>query len=170
MQEENMYQGSNVHQLYPGGTTDTGKMGATGRNTNTIDTIRDREGWGVMFERLSTDMTNLWERQSRLIATELNEKVTTIKVASGSLVIGGVIAFVGVMCLAATAIIALSNVVDPWIAAAIVTVALLVIGLAMVKGAQKKLAGKGLVPNQSIDALNQIKTTFQERIHEFKRQ
>ena len=156
--EPNTFQENNVHQLYPDGSTDR------------IDTIRDREGWGVMFEKLSTDMTNLWERQSRLISTELNEKVTTIKVASGSLVAGGVILFVGVMCLAATAIIALSNVVAPWVAAAIVTVALMLIGFVMVKGAQKKLAGRGLVPEQSIEALVQIKNTFQERIHEFKRQ
>lgn len=153
--EQNTYQENNVHELYPGGAS----MGTT----------PTREGWGVMFERLSTDMTNLWDRQSALIATELNEKVTTIKVASGSLVVGGVIAFVGVICLAITAILALSQVVEPWIAAAIVTVALLVIGLVMVKGAQKKLSGKGLVPEQSIDALNQIKNTFQERVHEFKR-
>lgn len=153
--EQNTYQDNNVHELYPGGTMGT--------------TTPTREGWGVMFERLTSDMTNLWDRQSALIATELNEKVTTIKVASGSLVVGGVIAFVGVICLAITAILALSQVVEPWIAAAIVTVALLVIGLVMVKGAQKKLSGKGLVPEQSIDALNQIKNTFQERVHEFKR-
>jgi uncharacterized membrane protein YqjE len=155
---ENMYE-NNVHELYPGGI-DAG---------NRIDTVRERPGFGEMFERLSTDMTNLWSGQSRLIGTELNEKVTTVKAASVSLVVGGVISFIGVICLAATAIIALANIMEPWLAAAIVTVALLVIGLVMVKGAQKKLSGKGLVPEHSIDALNQIKNTFQERVHEFKR-
>ncbi len=156
---ENMYEDNNVHQLYPGGID---------VNSRT-DTVRDRPGFGVMFERLSTDMTNLWTSQSRLVGTELNEKVTTVKAASISMVVGGVIAFVGVMCLAATAIIALANIVEPWIAAAIVTVALLLIGLVMLKGGQKKLTAKGLKPEHSIDALNQIKNTFQERIHEFKR-
>jgi hypothetical protein len=149
--EVNNYTGANVHQLHPG-------------------EMRQRESWAVMLEKLSTDMTNLWERQSSLIFTELNEKITTVKVASGSLVAGGVILFVGMICLAATAIIALSNVVVPWIAAALVAVVLMAFGLIMVKGAQKKLAGRGLIPNQSIDALGQIKNTFQERIHEFKRQ
>lgn len=151
--EQKIYEDNNVHELYPGGAP-----------------IAQREGWGTMIERLSTDMSNLWERQSALVATELNEKVTTLKLASGSLVAGGVIMFVGLICLAATAIIALTNVVVPWIAAAIVTVAFLLIGLVMVKGAQKKLAGKGLVPEHSIDAMKQMKTTFQERVHEFKRQ
>lgn len=159
--EPNTFQDNNVHELYPGGTM---------RSTDRIDTIRERDSWGLMFEKLSTDMTNLWERQSTLISTELNEKVTTIKVASVSMVTGGVLLFVGTLCLAATAIIALSNIMDPWIAAAVVTIALMVIGFVMVKGAQKKLAGRGLVPEHSIEALGQIKNTFQERIHEFKRQ
>jgi hypothetical protein len=149
--ESDNYTGANVHQLYPG-------------------EMRQRESWAVMLEKLSTDMTNLWERQSSLIFTELNEKITTVKVASGSLVAGGVILFVGMICLAATAIIALSNIVVPWIAAALVAVVLMAFGLIMVKGAQKKLAGRGLIPNQSIEALGQIKNTFQERIHEFKKQ
>jgi uncharacterized protein (DUF2062 family) len=156
--EQNTYQDNNVHELYPGGTVGN-------------RTIPEREGYGAMFERLSSDVTNLWDRQSRLVGTEINEKVTTIKAASGSMVVGGVIAFVGVFCLAATAIIGLASVINSWLAAAaIVTVALLVIGLVMIKGAQKKLTGRSLVPEHSIDALNQIKTTFQERIHEFKRQ
>ncbi len=143
---------NNVHQLYPEATT-----------------IPQRDGWGVMFEKLSTDATNLWETQSRLIGTELGEKVTTVKAASGSLVAGGVLLFVGVLCLAATLILALSNVVDPWMAAAIVTIALMAIGFIMVKGAQKKLAGRDLVPTKSIEAFGHIRNTFQERIHEFKR-
>ncbi len=157
--EPNIYQNTdNVHQLYPGGT-------AAG-----IDTVRERDSWGVMLEKLSADMTNLWERQSRLISTELGEKATVMKAVSTSMAIGGSLMFVGVFCLAATAILALCTVVAPWIAAAIVTVALMVIGFVMVKGAQKKIAGRGLVPNQSIEALGLIKNTFQERIHEFKRQ
>jgi uncharacterized membrane protein YqjE len=160
--EPNTFQENNVHQLYPGGT-----MGTTDR----IDTVRDRDSWGVMFEKLSTDMTNLWERQSRLISTEINEKVTTAKAASISMIVGGVLLLVGVLCLAATAIIGLGDVMDNYVlAAAIVTAVLMLIGFVMVKGAQKKIAGRGLVPEQSIEALGQIKNTFQERIHEFKRQ
>ncbi len=156
--EQNIYQDTNnVHQLYPGGTSG-------------VDSVQSRDSWGVMLEKLSGDMTNLWERQSRLISTELSEKATVVKAASGAMAIGGSLMFVGIFCLAATAILLLCTVVAPWIAAAIVTVALMAIGFVMVKGAQKKIAGRGLVPNQSIEALGQIKNTFQERIHEFKRQ
>jgi len=160
--EPNTYQDTNVHQLYPGGTVGT---------SDRIDTVRERDSWGVMFEKLSTDMTNLWERQSLLISTEINEKVATAKAASVSMIVGGVMLLVGTLCLAAAAIIGLGDVLEnDFLAAVIVTVALMLIGFVMVKGAQKKLAGRGLVPEQSIEALGQIKNTFQERIHEFKRQ
>ena len=153
--EANNYPENNVHQLYPEGT---------------VGTTREREGWGVMLGKLSTDMTNLWETQSKLISAELSEKATILKGASGAMVVGGTLMFVGVFCLAATAILALWLVVAPWIAAAIVTVVLMAVGFIMIKTGQKKLAGKKLVPDQSIDAIGQIKNTFQERIHEFKRQ
>jgi hypothetical protein len=114
-------------------------------------------------------MGMLWDRQSQLIVTELDEKITTLKMASVSMVSGGVLMFVGAVCLAITAILGLSYFMEPWIAAALVTVVLFLVGIVMVKGAQKKLAGKGLVPEQSIEALGEIKNTFRERIYEFKR-
>jgi len=76
---------------------------------------------------------------------------------------------VGTVALTMTAILVLSLFMPPWIAAAVVTVALFLVGIVMVKGGQKKLAGKGLVPEQSFEALGEIKNTFRERIYEFKR-
>ena len=154
--EKNNYQDNNIHELYPGAVS--------------TDAVHTRDSWGVMLERLSTDLINLWEGQARLISTELSEKVTTIKIASSALLLGAVFMSVGVLCLAVTAIIALSNIVDPWIAAALVTVVLLAMGFFIIKGAQKKLVGRDLVPSQSLETLGQIKTTIQERVHEYKRQ
>jgi uncharacterized membrane protein YqjE len=151
--EPNTIQDNNVHQLYPDRT----------------DTIAERESWGNMVERLTTDMSMLWDRQSQMIVTELDEKITTLKTASVSMVSGGVLMFVGLVCLAVTCILALSNFMQPWIAAGLVTVVLFLVGIVMLKGGQKKLAGKGLVPEQSIEALGEIKNTFRERIYEFKR-
>ncbi len=150
----NTYQETNnVHQLYPD-----------------ADVPVQRESWGVILEKLSTDMTNLWGRQSSLMTTELNEKMTTVKGASSTLIAGGACLLVGTFALAATAIISLSNIVDPWIAAFIVTVILMGTGFIMVRSAQKKLIGRDLLPNRSIETLGQIRNTIQERIHEFKRQ
>lgn len=151
---ENMYEDNNVHELYPERRLP----------------MREKPGIGLMFEKLQGDVMNLWSSQSRLVGTEIGEKVTVVKAASISMIVGGVMAFLGVICLVATAVLALSTVVAPWLAAAIVTAALLVIGIIMLKAGSAKLSAKGLKPEHSIDALNQIKNTFQERIHEFKRQ
>jgi hypothetical protein len=153
MMEPNTFQENNVHELYP----------------NRSDIVGDRDSWKVMFDKLSTDVTNLWDRQSRLVATELDEKVTTIKGATASMGIGGVLMFIGVFCLAQTLILGLATVMAAWIAGAIVTVALLLIGLVLLKGGQKKIAAKDLKPTHSIEALSEIKNTFRERIYEFKR-
>jgi type III secretory pathway component EscU len=97
----------------------------------------------------------------------MNEKVTQLKVASGALVVSGVVLFVGVLCVAATAIICLNLVAPLWLAAVIVTVAfLLAIGGIMFAGAKKKLNAADLKPVKSIGAIGEIRHSLQEKVNE----
>lgn len=128
-----------------------------------------RESWKGMAENLYHDMSLLWERQSMLIRTEMNEKFSDIKTAGGSLVTGGVLLFAGVFSLVATAIIALDLVLPLWASAVIVTAFLLIVGGIMLGAAKKKLEADKLKPTRSIETLGEISTTLKERFYEFKR-
>lgn len=153
-----MFEKSNVHQLYPSPSRE-----------GPVTFHSERESWTAAIERLTADLSHLWERQSRLISAELSEKVTTAKSTSVSLISGGVLLFIGGLTLAATIVLALSTLMQPWVAAAVVGVTFVLVGFVMVKLAQKRISGRELMPSQSLEALNQMKTTFQERIHELKR-
>lgn len=158
METNNPHEVDNVHHLYGEEHSYSYQESSGGRET-----------WQGMLEHLYRDMGRLWDKERRLISTEISEKVADVKAASVSLITGGVLLFVGVICAAATAIIALSNVTEPWIASLIVTLALVGIGAIMVKAASKKFDADQLRPQHSVEALSEIRQTFQERIHEFKK-
>ena len=128
-----------------------------------------RESLKEMGQNLYSDINQLWMRQSELVKTELNEKISDVKTATGYLGVGGVLLFVGLMALVATCIIALDMFVPLWAASAIVTVVVLMIGgLALISG-KKKMEADRLKPKHSIDALGEIKNTFQEKFHEYQK-
>jgi membrane-bound ClpP family serine protease len=129
----------------------------------------ERESWKGMVQHLYTDVNNLWQKESLLIRTELNEKVTEVKTAASAFAIGGAVLLVGLFALVATAIIGLDVFLPLWLSAVIVTAVLFIVGGSMLAGAKKKFEANRLKPTRSIETLSEIKNTFQERIHEFKR-
>ena len=136
----------------------------TGRGT--VDRNFERESWKDMVQNIYGDVGRLFEREGQLIRTEMNEKLVQAKVATVALVTSGVVLFVGVLCAAATAIIVLDIFTPLWLAAVIVTVALLAIGGIMFTGAKKKLNANDLKPNRSIQAFGEIRHSLQEKVHE----
>ena len=126
----------------------------------------DRESWKEMSQRLYTDVSNLFTREGELIRAEMSEKVLDVKAGAISLVGGGVTLFVGLLCLAATAIILLNLVAPLWLAAVIVTVVFLAIGAFMLMSARKKLAADSIRPTKSIEAFGDIRHSLKEKVHE----
>ena len=126
----------------------------------------DHESWKDMSQRLYTDVTNLFTREGELIRAEMSEKVMDVKAGAISLVGGGVTLFVGLLCVAATAIILLDMVAPLWLAAVTVTVVLLAIGAIMLSAAKKKLAADRIRPTKSIEAFGDIRHSLKEKVHE----
>lgn len=140
----------------------------TSDSNRSFDTNRtyERESWKDMAQNFYTDVSRLLEREGQLIRTEMNEKMTQAKAASIAMVTSGVVLFVGGLCLAATAIIVLDLFMPLWLAAAVVTGVLLVVGGIMFAGAKKKLNADDLKPNKSIQAIGEIRHSLQEKVHE----
>lgn len=128
-----------------------------------------RDSWRVMAENLYHDMVGLWDKQSMLVKTEINEKVGDIKTASVSLIGGGVVMVAGVFSLVATAIILFNLIMPLWASAVLVTAILFIVGGVMLMTAKKKFEADRLKPRHSIETLGDISNTFKERIYEFKR-
>jgi hypothetical protein len=152
---------SNVHQLHP----DRGPK-ITGHTQ--FKDVPERETMKDMIEHLYADFNLLWRKESALIRAEIREKASDVKTAAASLIGGGVVLFIGALSFAATLTILLALVMPLWAASLIVTAAFLIIGGVMLAGAKKKLEAEKLTPHRSIETLGEIKSTFQERVHEYR--
>lgn len=127
------------------------------------------ESWRGMSARIIDDVSHLMERQGQLINRELQEKATDIKEATISLVTAGVVMFVGLVSLAATATLLLNFIAPLWVSSLIVTVGFLLIGGVMLGVAKKKLEPENLRPNRSIQAFSEISHTLKEKVNEITR-
>jgi hypothetical protein len=148
------------------GNVDPFTKGGRSVNTNFDNRNFDRESWKGMSQRLYSDVSNLFSREGELIRAEMSEKVVDVKAGAFSLVTGGVALFVGLLCVATTAIILLDMVAPLWLAAIIVTVVFLAIGAIMLSSAKKKLSADRIRPNKSIEAFGEIRHSLKEKVHE----
>src|SRR3989338_10658079 len=129
-----------------------------------------RKSWKEMGDNLYRDLSDVFDKEKRLVFIEINEKMKETKHALISMMSGGILLFVGGLCFAATAIIGLNYVTELWVAASVVTAVCLIVGYVLFKGAQKRLEVDKLKPHHSMDALSEMKNTFKERYHDFKLQ
>lgn len=126
----------------------------------------ERESWKDMAQGVYGDVVHLMEKEGRLIRTEMNEKLIDVKNASVNIGVGGVLLHTGALCFAATCIILLGQVMNLWIASAVVTFIFLAVGAFLLMAAKKKLEADNLKPNRSLAAFGEIRHTLKEKVNE----
>jgi len=122
---------------------------------------------GRVLQDLIRDMPVLMERQGQLLRAELSEKATIVKASGASLAAAAAMILFGVQALVAAAVIGLAYVMEWWLAAVIVGVALLAVGAVMAMKAKNALNIDNLKPKKSADAFNDIGVKLKEKAHEF---
>ncbi|MGQ9367458.1 phage holin family protein [Azospirillum sp. ST 5-10] len=113
---------------------------------------------------LAREMSNLVRAEVALAKTEVSHKVGAAAGGVAFLAAGGLIAFAGFLYLLAAATIALSAVVEPWLAALIVGGVVLLIGLAFVMAGRSRLKPANLQPERTIETLRQDKRWAQSQL------
>lgn len=111
---------------------------------------------GELVTRLSHEVSELVRNELRLAQAEVTEKGRHLGVGAGLFGAAGVIALYGVGALIATAILALAQVLDAWLAALIVAVALLcVAGVASLLGKKQVKGATPPLPTAAVEGLKQ---------------
>src|SRR5215469_11431796 len=121
---------------------------------------------GQLVKELSEQVSQLVRDEMRLATVEMTGKAKTAARGGGLFGGAGLLAFYGIGCLLAAAIIALAGVVRPWLAALIVGVALFVAaGIAALAGKGQVKKATPPVPSKAADSvkadLEQIKESAQ---------
>lgn len=110
---------------------------------------------GELFSELASETSTLVRQEVQLAKTEMMGQVTAGVQGAAFLVAAGSLAFVGFQALVAAAILALSLVLAPWLAALLIGLALLAIGGVMVPIALSRLKKLGQPPRQTIETLKE---------------
>ena len=121
---------------------------------------------GELVKRLSEQVSTLVRDELKLAQLEMTRKGKQAGIGAGMLGGSGLIALYGVGCLLACAILGLSRVLEPWLAALIVGAALLAVSAvaALIGKARLKKAAP-LVPAQAADGVKADVNEIRERAH-----
>ena len=121
---------------------------------------------GELVKRLSEQVSVLVRDELKLAQLEMTRKGKQAGIGAGMLGGSGLIALYGVACLLACAILGLSRVLEPWLAALIVGAALLLIsGVAALLGRARLKKAAPLVPSQATDSVKADVNEIRERAH-----
>jgi uncharacterized membrane protein YqjE len=111
---------------------------------------------GELIGRLTQQSTELIRSEIRLAQAEMTQKAQRAGLGVGLFGGAGLVALYGVGALLATIVLALSLVLDPWLAALIVTVVLLLVaGILALVGKRQVSQATPAAPQQTIDNLKQ---------------
>jgi uncharacterized membrane protein YqjE len=121
---------------------------------------------GELVKRLSEQVSTLVRDELKLAQLEMTRKGKQAGIGAGMLGGSGLIALYGVGCLLACAILGLSRVLEPWLAALIVGAALLLVsGVAALLGRARLKKAAPLVPAQATDSVKADVNEIRERAH-----
>jgi len=132
-------------------------------NTGGDDAAQERSA-GELVKQLTEQVSTLVRDELKLAQVEMTRKGKQAGLGAGLLGGGGLIALYGVGCLIACAIIGLSHVVQPWLAALIVGAALLAIaGVAALMGKGRIQQATPPVPTEAVDSVKADVEEIKER-------
>lgn len=108
---------------------------------------------GSLFTELTRETSTLFRKEIQLAKAEVAEKAKQAGRGTAAVAIGGALLFVAFQALVATAIIALAAVVEWWLAALIVAMAVALVGVVVLSKGLANLRGENLAPRRTIDTL-----------------
>lgn len=113
---------------------------------------------------LARETGTLVSQEIALFKAELQEKLGRLGGGVGALVAGGMIAFSGWLVLLAAAVLGLSHVVAPWLAALIVGFVVLAIGGGLLLFGKSRVKADALVPDRTLHSLREDQAWIREQL------
>jgi len=110
---------------------------------------------GELFGDLSRETSTLVRQEVTLAKTELTQTASKVGKDIGFLVVGGTVAYAGVLVLLAAAVLLLAIVLPAWLAALIVGLVVAGIGYGLVRRGLAALKSIDMAPRQTIETLKE---------------
>jgi drug/metabolite transporter (DMT)-like permease len=127
--------------------------------------VRDDASLGDLFSRLAEESSTLVRQEVQLAKAELRESAQQVGRSVASLLIGGAIAYAGLLAILAAIIVGLGQAGLPWwLAALVVGVVVAIIGYILIARARSGLQAANLVPDRTIKTLKEDREWAKEQI------
>jgi uncharacterized membrane protein YqjE len=124
---------------------------------------RDDRSIGELLAELSQKTTTLVRQEIQLAKAELTQKASRVGKDVGFLLVGGVVAYTGVLALVAAGIILLGSIIPYWLSAAIVGFVIAAVGLVLVLKGAKALRQEDPTPRETLETLQEDKEWLKDR-------
>ncbi len=128
-----------------------------------ITGVSDADSAMSLVRRLLDEVSTLFRQEIALASAEVSRSVSDAKAGVGSIATGGAVAFAGFLFVLAAAVLGLSEVMHPWLAALIVGIVVAVIGLILLKTGKSKLDPSALRPRRTQESLRRDRELIERR-------
>lgn len=118
----------------------------------------------ALLSDLASETGQLVQQELALFKAEMQEKLGRLGQGAGALAAGGLIAFSGWLALVAAAILGLSYVLAPWLAALIVGLVVIALGAGLLFFGKSRLDADALVPRRTLNSLREDEAWIREQI------
>jgi len=118
----------------------------------------------TLLSDLASETILLLRQELALLKAELHEKFNRIGQGAGALGAGALVAFSGWLVLLAAAVLGLATVVPAWLAALIVALLVLAIGVGLLLFGKNRFDAQALTPQRSLRSLREDEAWIRERL------
>jgi len=129
--------------------------------------LGDEPSLGDLVKQLAQDSATLVRQEMALAKAEMRENLRSYTKDVAMIVVGGVLALIGVLVLIAFLVVALGDALDNyWLGALIVGVLFMAVGAFLAKKNMNNLKHDSLAPEQTIQTLKEDKQWLQSEIQQ----
>ncbi len=116
-----------------------------------------------LITRLSREAATLVRKEVQLAKAEMSQKASRVGKNVGFLVVGGVVAYTGLLALVAAVILVLGLVIPYWLSAAIVGLVIAAIGAVLVVKGANTLRQEEPTPRETVETLQEDKEWLRDQ-------
>jgi hypothetical protein len=129
---------------------------------------RDARPLGQLLTDLSDETRSLLRGEVDLAKTEMSEKISQAAMAVAALAAGGLVLFAGFLVLLDSAVFGLGKVLEPYglpaLAALIVAIGTMIVGLIILLMGRSALKAENLAPRRTTDSLRRDREFVKEQV------
>ncbi len=118
---------------------------------------------GELITRLSRETVTLVRKEVQLAKAEMSQKASRVGKNVGFLVVGGVVAYTGLLALVGAVILVLGLIIPYWLSAAIVGLVITAIGAILVVKGANTLRQEDPTPRETVETLQEDKEWLRDQ-------